>query len=122
MMTATQQQQFLYKVWLPGQTPTSHEPTLTLHDSQAIRFFVESAANGSQFFLGKPFAIVAYYIVNELMERYAAEGTYRLQLEDGHVRLYTMYEAGQLAEYGGTGIISKALIDARMQIELDQVL
>lgn len=121
-MTTAAPQQFLYKVWAPGQSPTSHEPTLVLCNEAAIKFFVESVANGSQLFLGKPFAVCAYYVTNELMERYAAEGTYRLQLEDGHVHLYTLYEAGLLAKYGGCGAISKAITDARMQLEVEQVL
>jgi hypothetical protein len=116
------QLQFLYRVWLPGHAPGTHEPVLTLHNADAICFFVESIVNGSQTFLAKPFAVVAYHVVSELMERYAAEGTYRWQLEDGQARLYTLYEAGLLADYGGTGIISKAFIDARLQLEAEQVL
>src|SRR5262245_23559597 len=115
-----QQPQLLYKVWIPGQAPTAHSPALALYSQHAVKFFVEAIAHQAQLFTGQSFAMCAYHVQSQEVEQEVAQGTYQLRLEDGHVRLYTMYESGMLADYGGTGVISNALIEACMQIEQEQ--
>lgn len=56
--------------------------------------------------------MVAYHVMDELMERQVAEGTYRLHMEEGYPRLFTMYEAGMLADYGACQVTCAALLDA----------
>lgn len=125
----TASQPILYKVWLPGQSPTLHEPTLTLHNEEALAFFVESVSHGTTLFTGRPIAIVAYYVANQLMERQVAEGTYRLEQPDapylqGGSPLQVLYESGIKTEASELGIISAALIDALAIVmkEREQVL
>ena len=117
-MNATPQQ-FLFKVWAPGHAPDTHEPTLTLHDAAALKFFVEAA---SLSFADTPFCVCAYHIVNELMERPVAEGVFQFHREHRHTSLYTMRESGTLNEQSGYGIITTALKHACEKPEQEQVL
>lgn len=102
-------QQFLYKVWFPDRAPTSGEPDLTLHNGAALKFFVQA---GSLLFADTPFHVCVYHLVNELMERPVAEGTYQLHREHRRISLYPMQESGILDERSGYGIITTALKEA----------
>ena len=116
-----QQPQFLYKVWIPGQTPTAHNSALALYSQQSVKFFVEAIAHQAQLFIGQSFAMCAYQVQSQGEELEIAQGVYQFRPDqDGHIRLWTLYEKGVLADYGGTGIISNALIEACMQIEQEQ--
>lgn len=99
-------QQFNYQIWLPGQAPTSGEPDLTLQSAAALRFFV---AAGSLLFADTPFHVCAYHLVNELMERPVAEGTYQLHRHHRKIELYAVKEQGIQAERSGYPLITTAL-------------
>lgn len=104
-MKATQQQ-FNYQIWLPGQAPSSGEPSLTLHDGPALRFFVQA---GSLLFADTPFCVSAYYIANELMERPVANGRYQLHRIHQRIELYAIEEHGIRAEQSSRNLITAAL-------------
>jgi hypothetical protein len=113
--------EIIYKIWLPGEAPTTHKHTLTLENIQALRFFVEALACGARLFANKPLAMCAYHIVNELVEREIAHGTYQIRPgEDGSVELYTLYESGVLEPGTGCGVISAAITSVCMQLALEQ--
>lgn len=101
-------QQILYRVWLPGQSPDVHEPFLTLHSTQAVKYFVEAASHGTTPFTKQPFAMVAYKLVNELMERPIAEGAYQLQLEGKRICIHELYQSPSTDEH----LITQALKNA----------
>lgn len=114
-------EQFLYRVWLPGQAPTSHEPTLLLYSPDAVRFFVQSVTSCTSIFTGKAFAMAAYHVRNQLFERVVAEGTYQLGQWDGNGEppLQVLYESG--IRSGELNVISAALIDALAAIKKEQI-
>lgn len=89
-------QQFLFKVWLPGQDHTSSGSALTLHNEKALKFFVQA---GSLVFPDTPFHVSAYYFTNESMGS-VAEGTYQLHREKRRVELYVIQESG-ISEHRG---------------------
>lgn len=108
----------VYKVRIPGQAPITHSPVVALYSQAAVKFFVEVIAHQAQLFAGQPFAMCAYHGRNQGETQEIAQGTYQLRLDpDGVTRLWTLYESGALADYGGCGVISEALIEACMQIE-----
>lgn len=108
----------VYKVWIPGQAPTTHSPAVALYSQAAVKFFVEAIVHQAQLFVGQSFAMCAYHIQSQGAEQEIAQGVYQLRPDhDGQIQLWTLYESGKLAEYGGCGIISNALIEARLQIE-----
>lgn len=98
-------QQFLYKVWLPGQASTAGEPALTLHNAAALKFFVQA---GSLQFPDTPFHVCAYYIANVLMERPVAEAVCQLHRSiGGRVEVYVVKEQG--IQRDGRPLIASAL-------------
>ena len=100
-------QQLLYKIWHPDQAP-GPEPMITLHNQTALRFFVQAASTLHPF-AGKPFAVIACEVHNELFERPVAEGTYRLYQEGGRVQVQALYESGIMEPDTGLNVISAAL-------------
>lgn len=111
-------QQFLYRIWLPGQT-SDLEPTLTLNNEAALKFFVRA---GVLLFPDTPFRMCAYHLAHELMERPVAEGTYQIHQEKGrHPEIYVVKESGIHAERSNYGLIATAL-KAACEREQEQAL
>jgi hypothetical protein len=120
-------QQFLYRVWLPCQAPTTHEPSLLLYNETAICFFVEGVTSGNSIFTGKSFAMAAYHVRNQLFERLVAEGTYCLHrwsdpATNGQPPLQVLSESGLPTESGSLGIIAAVLIDALSALKKEHIL
>jgi|SRR5713226_3780455 len=86
----------IYKVWQPGQRPQTHEPLLSLHSPDAMRFFVESMTHGNSVFASRAFHMVAYWIRNQLIETQIASGVFQIFALGGHIFCQVVREDGEM--------------------------
>lgn len=87
-------EKIIYKVWLPGEVPTLHEPALTLHDEKAVHFFVQALVRGPIPYFDGSFAISAHMTVCGAQIE-IARGVYRIQRKnDGEIECEMVQEIG----------------------------